>query len=71
MLEKAYSKDAFGINFPLLVTENMEYEWGRYYVDPLTIRGKQYKLCNDWYESSNNNDRKYLLEWLESHKIID
>ena len=39
----------------------------RYYADPLTIYGESYFLCSQWFEVSANNDRPYLLKWLEEH----
>jgi len=68
MLDKDYSKKIFGIDFPLLVPANAEYNPIRYYSKPLEIRGTQYRLCSQWYETPANNDRPYLLRWLESHQ---
>lgn len=68
MLTKEYSKDIFGIDFPLLVSVNQDFDTVRYYVAPLNIGGKLYRLCSQWFETSVNNDRVYLLKWLESKK---
>ena len=62
-----YSKSAFGIDFPLLVSEDDDYDSARYYTTPLTIQGKQYRLCSQWFEVAANNDRPFLLAWLEGH----
>lgn len=67
MQDKEYSKQTFGINFPLLVKGGSEYERVRYYSNPLTIRGESYYLCSQWVESAVNNDRPYLIAWLDSH----
>jgi hypothetical protein len=69
MLTKDYSKNVFGIDFPLLVPVNEECDSVRYYAKPLTIRGKQYRLCSQWFEVSANNDRPFLLVWLEKHNV--
>ena len=67
METREYSKRVFGINYPLLVPASSPHDRARYYATPLFIRGIAYKLCNDWYESPANNDRPYLVSWLQSH----
>lgn len=67
METRDYSKRIFGINYPLLVPASSPHDQARYYATPLFIRGIAYKLCNDWYESPANNDRPYLISWLQSH----
>jgi hypothetical protein len=67
MLTKDYSKNVFGIDYPLLVSTDEECDSVRYYTKPLTIRGKQYRLCSQWFEVPANNDRPYLMAWLEKH----
>jgi hypothetical protein len=67
MLDKEYSKKVFAIDFPLLVLANEEYNPIRYYSKPLEIRGTQYRLCSQWFETPSNNDRPFLLRWLGSH----
>lgn len=67
MQDKAYSRETFGINFPLLVIAGREYDKVRYYSNSLSIRGKIYYLCSQWMESPANNDRPYLIAWLDSH----
>lgn len=62
-----YSKQLFDLQFPLLMKAGAEFDSIRYYTKPLTIRGEQYYLCSQWYETSANNDRPYLLRWIENH----
>lgn len=62
-----YSKQLFDLQFPLLIKAGAEFDSIRYYTKPLTIRGEQYYLCSQWYETSANNDRPYLLRWIENH----
>ena len=70
MLSKDYSKSVFGIDFPLLVLASEEYDSVRYYSKPLVIKGIQYRLCSQWFEVSTNNDRPFLLAWLEKHGAL-
>lgn len=63
-----YSKQFFDLQFPVLVKADGEFEPIRYYAKPLTIYGVQYYLCSQWYETTANNDRPYLLRWIENHK---
>jgi hypothetical protein len=67
---KDYSKSAFGINFPLLVSIDDDYDSARYYTKPLTIQGNQYRLCSQWFEVAENNNRPFLLAWLEKHGVL-
>ncbi|MEY8459946.1 type I restriction enzyme HsdR N-terminal domain-containing protein [Eggerthellaceae bacterium 24-137] len=67
METKDYSKQVFGINYPLLVLANAPHDRSRYYVTPLFINGVAYKLCKEWFEAPANNDRPYLVKWLQSH----
>lgn len=53
-----------------LVLASDEFESVRYYAKPLVIRGVQYRLCSQWYEVPANNDRPFLLAWLEKHQAI-
>jgi len=68
MQTKDYSKRIFGIDFPLLVPIGEDYDSVRYYTKPLTVQGKQYRLCSQWFEVAANNDRPLLLAWLEGHR---
>lgn len=67
METRDYSKRIFGINYPLLVLASNPHDQARYYTTPLFIRGIAYKFCKEWYESPANNDRPYLISWLQSH----
>lgn len=67
MQNKAYSKEAFGLDFPLLVRCDGDYDKVRYYRMPLLIYGIKYMMCSQWFETSSNNDRSKLLLWMETH----
>lgn len=63
-----YSKQNFDLQYPLLVEENSDFENRRYYTKPiLVIKGKRYRMCSQWFETSANNDRPYLLKWIAEH----
>ena len=63
-----YSKQFFGLNYPLLVRLDSGYDPVRYYSKPLTIDGISYKLCSQWFETPANNDRPFLLKWIQEHQ---
>lgn len=63
-----YSKTVFDLNYPLLVKADSDYSRVRYYTKPLMIRGTEYMLCSQWFETETNNDRPYLEKWIEEHK---
>ena len=69
MQTKEYSKETFDIQYPLLMlsegTNGMHP--ARYYSAPITVHGKKYFLCSEWFEVPQNNDRPYLLKWLALH----
>jgi hypothetical protein len=65
-----YSKQFFDLQYPLLMKAGADFDSIRYYAKPLTISGVQYYLCSQWFETSANNDRPYLLLWIESHNSI-
>jgi len=67
MRTKDYSKSVFGIDFPLLVPMEEHFDSVRYYTKPLMVQGKQYRLCSQWFEVVANNDRPFLLAWLDGH----
>jgi hypothetical protein len=69
MLTKDYSKNTFGIDYPLLVLAENDCDSVRYYTKPLVIEKKHYRLCSQWFEVSANNDRPLLLAWLENHGV--
>ena len=62
-----YSKRNFDLQFPLLVEENSDFEHKRYYKPILVINGKRYRMCSQWFETTANNDRPYLLKWIKEH----
>lgn len=63
-----YSKKTFDLQYPLLVKSDGGCTITHYYASPITIRGVQYRLCNEWFEKEGaNNDRPYLLEWITRH----
>lgn len=58
---KAYSKEIFNLNFPLLVQLDGEYDKVRYYRDPIVINNIEYVLCSQWF----NKDRELLINWIK------
>ncbi len=63
-----YSKEIFDLQYPVLVKESAVFDKARYYASPLTVKGQKYYLCSQWFEKDANNDRPYLLKWIEEHK---
>lgn len=63
-----YSKKTFDIQYPLLVKADGEFDAVRYYTQPLYIYGENYLLCSQWFETVMNNDRPYLIKWIEEHE---
>lgn len=63
----AYSKSTFDLNYPLLAKKSSNFDSVRYYAHPLRIRGEEYYLCSQWFETAANNDRPYLIRWIEQH----
>lgn len=63
-----YSKQQFGLQYPLLRKVMEAKTPAHYYATPLEINGIRYRLCCEWFEKGANNDRPYLLKWIESHK---
>lgn len=63
-----YSKTTFGLNYPVLVSVDHDFERVRYYSKSLYIYNTEYKLCSQWFETSANNDRPFLLKWIEEHR---
>lgn len=70
MQTKAYSREIFHIQYPLLLkAKNLSGDRPmRYYATPLKIWGRYYYLCSEWYEVPANNDRPFLMKWLILHK---
>ncbi len=67
MQQAEYSKQFFDLQYPVLVKANSNYDPVRYYVNPIIIRGEKYMLCSQWFETDANNDRPYLVKWIETH----
>lgn len=63
-----YSKQTFDLQYPALVSMDADFDPNRYYKDPLTIAGKQYRMCSQWFETTANNDRPFLDHWIEGHE---
>ncbi len=63
-----YSKRVFDIQYPLLVKKGESFDKVRYYSQPLFIKGEVYYMCSQWFETVANNDRPYLISWIEEHK---
>lgn len=62
--DKKVCKSIFGVNYPVLVDVNGNYEKRRYYSAPIVINGKSYKMTNDWYE----RNLKPLEGWIKAHQ---
>lgn len=58
-----YSKEQFGIQYPLLAKVGTDFDRVRYYVKPFTVYDEQYYMCSQWFE----DDRQYLLTWIDLH----
>jgi len=67
MQSSEYSKEKFDLNYPLLAKAGNNFDKVRYYSKPLIIYGEWYYMCSQWFETSTNNDRPYLLKWIELH----
>lgn len=65
LLDANYSRQAFGINYPVLVrVDEHNINNARYYAAPIEICGVQYRLCNDWYPRNQGR----LEAWIASHE---
>ena len=67
LLDAEYSRETFGLNYPVLVRVEEQQVYARYYVDPITICGVQYRLCREWHERS----RARLQAWIDRHEQHD
>ncbi len=67
LCDEEYSKKEFNLSYAALLPINAEGLSGklhaRYYVEPVTILGKKYRICNDWYPKN----KKLLEAWLKRH----
>jgi hypothetical protein len=69
--DKKYSKDTFDLNFPMIrkvtdtgtIEELKKDHFGRnrYYAKPISICGKKYLLCSQWYEPS----KPKMIRWIQ------
>lgn len=66
-----YSKEAFNINYPLLKEvdktkliniQRLVNDRPRYWNELFSVNGKQYLVCQEWFEYNN---RAYFMKWLE------
>jgi hypothetical protein len=69
MQDKDYSKDTFGIQYPVLRKTNNpnSKKPDRYYAKSIKIYDQYYFICSEWVERHDNNDRPYLIKWLKSY----
>ncbi|MBE5851287.1 MAG: hypothetical protein E7298_14370 [Lachnospiraceae bacterium] len=58
------SKRVFSLSYPLLVSLDAVFPHERYYVAPLTIHDKQYRMTSQWTE----HHREPLQLWIDAHK---
>ena len=64
-----YSKQQFDLHYPLLRLATESETPLHYYAKPIEINGTCYRMCCEWFEKKGaNNDRPYLLKWIEEHK---
>ena len=62
--QKAYCKQIFDLNFPLLSKEMYdENGYARYYKAPVYINGERFYLCSQWYKWQLEK----LQNWVEKH----
>lgn len=73
LMQAEYSKRTFNINYPVLKEYSQTSRmsdlrnvngYPRYYANTYKFHGKQYLLCNDWYEDKN---RSYFIAWLGNY----
>ena len=65
-----YSKSEFDLQYPVLVKKDSKFDKRRYYAKPLCIQGEYYMLCSQWFEVPSNNDRPFLIRWIEGHEVL-
>jgi hypothetical protein len=63
LLDAAYSKKTFGLNFALLINnedDRMDEKGrSRYYATPYSFNGKEYFLCSQWFEKQKDDFVKW------------
>lgn len=69
MQDKAYSKEKFDIQYPILQKANIinGKKPNRYYAETVRIFDEDYFICSEWFEKPTNNDRPYLIKWLKDY----
>ncbi len=68
MQDKEYSKETFGIQYPVLQKASPNSKRpAKYYAEPVEISDKHYFICSEWFETFANNDRPYLIKWLKPY----
>lgn len=67
MQNAEYSKDNFGLTYPLLLKTNSPKKEPRYYSELIEIRGITYRFYSEWFETEANNDRPYVEKWIEKY----
>ena len=65
-----YSKENFGIQYPLLLKTTSPVTEKHYYSELLTFYGETYRLCCEWFETATNNDRPYVEKWIREHEDV-
>ena len=65
---KSYCNEVLNLNFPLLVKADTEFDKARYYSEPVNINGTDYMMCSQWIERPENNDRRFLMQWIREHQ---
>ena len=58
--DKNFCANIFGVGYPLLALNR---DPARYYSDPVSIGGKDYYICNDWYD----RNKQALIDWIQNH----
>jgi len=65
----SYSKRVFDIQYPLLQNaKGIDKKPLRYWANPVKSHGQYYYICSEWYDSPQNDDRSYFLNWLKTFK---
>jgi len=61
-----YSRKIFDIQYPLLVKASSGDGQAvlRYWPETVEIYGEKYFICSEWFETPQNNDREYFMNWL-------
>lgn len=63
-----YSKENFGIQYPLLLKTKAEIAERHYYKELFAINGETYRLCCEWFETDANNDRPFVEKWIKKYE---